>query len=134
MQYKYFYTKRTAAKIRSFYRNVSKKYRHTYSYEDMERNVRGMSQGQDTDITMADGRWMDGGWLRAFREVRFLREKLAGKVGERYGETGRDCRGNGEKGREKQDLTLQCQTIDAPVSTIEHWSVNYWTRQGDSFK
>ena len=24
-----------------------------------------MSQGQDTDITMADGRWMDGGWLRA---------------------------------------------------------------------
>ena len=93
-----------------------------------------MSQGQDTDITMADGRWMDGGWLRAFREVRFLREKLAGKVGERYGETGRDWRGNGVKGREKQDLTLQCQTIDAPVSTIEHWSVNYRTRQGDSFK
>jgi len=40
MQYKYFYTKRTAAKIRSFYRNVAKKYRHTYSYENMERNVR----------------------------------------------------------------------------------------------
>ena len=40
MQYKYFYTKRTAAKIRSFYRNVARKYRHTYSYEDMERNVR----------------------------------------------------------------------------------------------
>ena len=40
MQYKYFYTKRTAAKIRSFYGNVAKKYRHTYSYEDMERNVR----------------------------------------------------------------------------------------------
>ena len=40
MQYKYFYTKRTAAKIRSFYRNVAKKYCHTYSYEDMERNVR----------------------------------------------------------------------------------------------
>ena len=39
MQYKYFYTKRAAAKIRSFYRNVGKKYRHTYSYEDMERNV-----------------------------------------------------------------------------------------------
>ncbi len=38
-QYKYFYTKRTAAKIRSFYKNVAKKYRHTYSYEDMERNV-----------------------------------------------------------------------------------------------
>ena len=30
MQYKYFYTKRTAAKIRSFYRNVAKKYQHTY--------------------------------------------------------------------------------------------------------
>ena len=40
MQYKYFYTKRTAAKIRSFYRNVAKKYRYTYLYEDMERNVR----------------------------------------------------------------------------------------------
>lgn len=40
LQYKYFYTKRTAAKIRSFYTNVAKKYRHTYSYEDMERNVR----------------------------------------------------------------------------------------------
>ena len=42
MQYKYFYTKRTAAKIRSFYRNVAKKYQHTYSYEDMERNVRDL--------------------------------------------------------------------------------------------
>ena len=40
LQYKYFYTKRTAAKIRSFYTNVAKKYCHTYSYEDMERNVR----------------------------------------------------------------------------------------------
>ncbi len=40
MQFKYFYTKRTAAKIRSFYRNVAIKYRHTYSYDDMERNVR----------------------------------------------------------------------------------------------
>ena len=40
MQYKYFYTKRTAAKIRSCFQNVGKKYRHTYSYEDMERNVR----------------------------------------------------------------------------------------------
>ena len=36
-QYKYLYTKRTAAKIRSFYKNVAKKYRHTYSLEDMER-------------------------------------------------------------------------------------------------
>ena len=40
MQYKYFYTKRAAAKIRSFYNNVGKKYPHTYSYEHMERNVR----------------------------------------------------------------------------------------------
>ena len=39
-QYKYLYTKRTVAKIRSFYKNVAKKYRHTYSLEDMERNVR----------------------------------------------------------------------------------------------
>ena len=39
-QYKYLYTKRTAAKIRSFYKNVAKKYRHTYSFEDMGRNVR----------------------------------------------------------------------------------------------
>ena len=39
-QYKYYYTKRTAAKIRSFYKNVARKYRHTYSYENMERNVR----------------------------------------------------------------------------------------------
>ena len=39
-QYKYLYSKRTASKIRSFYRNVAKKYCHTYSYEDLERNVR----------------------------------------------------------------------------------------------
>jgi len=40
MQYKYLYTKRAASKIRTFYKNVGKKYHHTYSYEDMERNVR----------------------------------------------------------------------------------------------
>ena len=39
-QYKYLYTKRAATQIRSFYKNVAKKYCHTYSYEDMERNVR----------------------------------------------------------------------------------------------
>ena len=39
-QYKYMYTKRTVAKIRSFYKNVAKKHCHTYSYEDVERNVR----------------------------------------------------------------------------------------------
>jgi len=40
MEYKYIYTKRSVAKIRTFYKNVAKKYRHAYSYEDMERNVR----------------------------------------------------------------------------------------------
>ena len=40
MPYKYRYTKRAVRKIRTFYRNVSLKYRHAYSYEDMERNVR----------------------------------------------------------------------------------------------
>ena len=40
MLYKYRYTKRAVRKIRTFYRNVSLKYRHAYSYEDMERNVR----------------------------------------------------------------------------------------------
>ena len=40
MQYKYFYTKCAAAKIRAFYNNVGIKYRNTYSYEDMERNIR----------------------------------------------------------------------------------------------
>ena len=40
MQYKYIYNKRTVGKIRTFYKNVAKKYRHTYSYEDIERNVR----------------------------------------------------------------------------------------------
>jgi hypothetical protein len=40
MQYKYVFSRRALGKIRSFYGNVAKKYRHTYSYEDMERNVR----------------------------------------------------------------------------------------------
>ncbi len=39
-QYKYLYTKRTAAKIRSFYKNVAKKYHHTYSLEDMSHGAR----------------------------------------------------------------------------------------------
>ena len=39
MQYNYSFNKRTVAKIRSFYRNVSLKYKHTSSYDDMERNV-----------------------------------------------------------------------------------------------
>lgn len=40
MPYKYIYTKRAVCNIRTFYRNVALKYRHTYSFEDMERNVR----------------------------------------------------------------------------------------------
>ena len=37
---KYVIRKRCAQKITSFYRNVSKKYKHTYSLELMEKNVR----------------------------------------------------------------------------------------------
>lgn len=40
MQYKYIYTRRALSKIKTFYRNVALKYRHTYSFEEMERNVR----------------------------------------------------------------------------------------------
>lgn len=35
MQYKYIYSRRAVAKIRSFYGNVARKYRHTYSFEDI---------------------------------------------------------------------------------------------------
>jgi len=40
MEYKYIIKPRAIQKIRTFYNNVARKYRHTYSYEDMERNVR----------------------------------------------------------------------------------------------
>ncbi len=40
MPYKYRYTNRALANIRTFYRNVALKYHHTYSFEDMERNIR----------------------------------------------------------------------------------------------
>lgn len=36
---KYVIKPRAQQKIRSFYRNVAKKYRHTYDYEDFMRNV-----------------------------------------------------------------------------------------------
>ena len=36
---KYLVRKRCARKINSFYKNVSRKYRHTYSQELMEKNV-----------------------------------------------------------------------------------------------
>lgn len=39
ISYKYVIRKRCAQKIISFYRNVSKKYKHTYSLELMEKNV-----------------------------------------------------------------------------------------------
>ena len=38
--YSYIIKPRAAQKIRSFYRNVAKKYRHTYDYDDFMRNVR----------------------------------------------------------------------------------------------
>lgn len=38
-QYKYVIKRRCAHKISAFYRNVSKKYKHTYSLEQMEQNV-----------------------------------------------------------------------------------------------
>ena len=40
MQYKYILSRRAAARVRSFYGNVARKYRHTYTFEDMERNIR----------------------------------------------------------------------------------------------
>ena len=39
-RYKYVIKRRCAHKITAFYRNVSKKYKHTYSLEQMEQNVR----------------------------------------------------------------------------------------------
>ena len=36
MQYKYRYSNQALRNIRTFYRNVALKYRHTYSFEDME--------------------------------------------------------------------------------------------------
>lgn len=38
-QYKYVIKRRCAHKISAFYRNVSKKYKHAYSLEQMEQNV-----------------------------------------------------------------------------------------------
>ena len=38
-EYKYTIKKRCARNITTFYRNVSKKYKHTYSLELMEKNV-----------------------------------------------------------------------------------------------
>ncbi len=38
-EYKYFIKPRAQHKIRSFYRNVARKYRHTYGYNDFMRNV-----------------------------------------------------------------------------------------------
>ena len=39
MQYNYVIRPQAFQKIREFYLNVARKYRHTYSYYDMERNV-----------------------------------------------------------------------------------------------
>ena len=39
MRYNYEISVRAIQKVRRFYRNVAMKYRHTYSYEDMYRNI-----------------------------------------------------------------------------------------------
>ena len=39
MPFNYIIKPRTQQKIRSFYRNVARKYRHTYDYDDFMRNV-----------------------------------------------------------------------------------------------
>ena len=58
--------------------------------------------------------------------------RLASKQGESTGESGSLYGTKQEKGTGKMVGRRQWQTIDAPVSTIRHWSVNYWTREGDS--
>ena len=40
MPYNYIISKRASNKINSFYRNVAKKYKHTYSFEQMCKNLR----------------------------------------------------------------------------------------------
>ncbi len=40
MQYNYVITPKAVGKITDFYCNVAMKYRHAYSIEDMERNIR----------------------------------------------------------------------------------------------
>ena len=40
ISYDYIVQPRALYKMKMFYRNVTRKYRHTYSYEDMERNIR----------------------------------------------------------------------------------------------
>ena len=39
MQYRYVFTQKAALEIQEFYLHVSFKYRHTYSRQDMERNI-----------------------------------------------------------------------------------------------
>jgi len=39
MNYQYLVKAKAALKIRTFYRNVFKKYRHTYSYRNMQYNI-----------------------------------------------------------------------------------------------
>jgi len=45
MLYRYIIRQEALWEIESFYLNVSLKYRHTYSYEDMERDVRQAYKG-----------------------------------------------------------------------------------------
>lgn len=39
MNYKHIFKQKAVWEIQSFYMHVAEKYRHTYSYEDMERNM-----------------------------------------------------------------------------------------------
>ena len=39
MEYNYSITRKAIQKVRTFYRNVSRKYQYTYSKEDMRRNI-----------------------------------------------------------------------------------------------
>ena len=69
--FKYIIRKRCSYKITTFYRNVSKKYKHTYSLELMEKNVReayySMFQIERTLLRRESTlkRWADKGYHMA---------------------------------------------------------------------
>ena len=53
MEYNYSITRKAIQKVRTFYRNVSRKYQYTYSKEDMRRNI---NQAVD-DMYLIEKRW-----------------------------------------------------------------------------
>lgn len=71
MRYQYLIKGRPALKIRSFYRNVFKKYRHTYSYRNMENNINhavdAMYQIEQSLLRRQPTleRWQKAGWHMA---------------------------------------------------------------------